>query len=427
MTRRSCFPSYGLAVLDIDGTLCRSDGTVSSRVTSVLAQVRARGGAVVLATGRPPAYASDIPEMVRGEVDFVICNNGTNMYDVAGRPASGWVEAVESASMSRGAVLATGAALQDAIHGCEFLMGFAHRPDCPTAELPSISAACSEHTIEMAFAEMGAGVVERYKQTMLLSAPAFRAGCDDGEGQRDVWSFAVFIEGGEAEANVRRVQGVLEGAGLPAEVRGWEARASGLPFGVDIKPAGLSKEQTVGRLLAALSTDGGGDGGAGMPRRRASGGARLEPADCIAFGDGLNDVGMLRWVAAEARLCVHAAAHAPSGSPHLPPHSQRNRSSCCTGRREKSIRAGCILSNDDIFGWVPLHACRVHRWAGCGVAMGNAEAPAVQAAADRVTASNDDDGVAVILEKMLASSATPSVRCYSRATAAAAAAATSRL
>jgi hypothetical protein len=84
-------------------------------------------------------------------------------------------------------------------------------------------------------------------------------------------------------------------------------------------------------------------------------------------------------------------------------------------------------ANDDISGWVPLHACRVRRWAGCGVAMGNAEAPAVQAAADRVTASNDDDGVAVILEKMLASSATPSVRCYSRATAAAAAAAASRL
>lgn len=38
------------------------------------------------------------------------------------------------------------------------------------------------------------------------------------------------------------------------------------------------------------------------------------------------------------------------------------------------------------------------RWAGLGVAMGNAR-PEVRAAADEVTAANDDDGVALVLER----------------------------
>ena len=38
------------------------------------------------------------------------------------------------------------------------------------------------------------------------------------------------------------------------------------------------------------------------------------------------------------------------------------------------------------------------RWAGLGVAMGNAVAE-VQRAADEITATNDDDGVARVLER----------------------------
>jgi len=40
-------------------------------------------------------------------------------------------------------------------------------------------------------------------------------------------------------------------------------------------------------------------------------------------------------------------------------------------------------------------------WAGLGVAMGNAH-PAVKAAADEVTATNDEDGVALVVERLLA-------------------------
>ena len=39
-------------------------------------------------------------------------------------------------------------------------------------------------------------------------------------------------------------------------------------------------------------------------------------------------------------------------------------------------------------------------WAGWGVAMGNGH-PELRAVADEVTATNDDDGVAVVLERLL--------------------------
>ena len=40
------------------------------------------------------------------------------------------------------------------------------------------------------------------------------------------------------------------------------------------------------------------------------------------------------------------------------------------------------------------------QFAGCGVAMGNAVKP-IRLIADKITASNDDDGIAVTLEKYL--------------------------
>ncbi|MBS1698436.1 MAG: HAD hydrolase family protein, partial [Actinobacteria bacterium] len=48
-----------------------------------------------------------------------------------------------------------------------------------------------------------------------------------------------------------------------------------------------------------------------------------------------------------------------------------------------------------------LNDVEMLRWAGCGVAMANAEPEALDAA-DQVTASNADDGVAVVLERVLA-------------------------
>lgn len=60
------------------------------------------------------------------------------------------------------------------------------------------------------------------------------------------------------------------------------------------------------------------------------------------------------------------------------------------------IGAGEVVS----FGDMP-NDIELLRWSGHGVAMANA-APAVQDAADEVTGSNDDDGVAMVVERILA-------------------------
>ena len=52
-----------------------------------------------------------------------------------------------------------------------------------------------------------------------------------------------------------------------------------------------------------------------------------------------------------------------------------------------------------VFGDMP-NDLEMIEWAGLGVAMGNAE-DQVKAAADVVTASNDDDGVAEVLQRWL--------------------------
>jgi HAD superfamily hydrolase (TIGR01484 family) len=60
---------------------------------------------------------------------------------------------------------------------------------------------------------------------------------------------------------------------------------------------------------------------------------------------------------------------------------------------ERGITAGQVVAFGDMPNDLPLLA-----WAGCGVAVANAH-PSVLAAADEVTLSNDEDGVAVVLER----------------------------
>ena len=67
------------------------------------------------------------------------------------------------------------------------------------------------------------------------------------------------------------------------------------------------------------------------------------------------------------------------------------------GLEEMAELIGADASRVVCFGDMP-NDVEMLRWAGLGVAMGNAR-PEVKAAADEVTATNDDDGVAVVLER----------------------------
>jgi hydroxymethylpyrimidine pyrophosphatase-like HAD family hydrolase len=71
-----------LVATDLDGTLVRSDGTISRRTREVLAAVEAAGAEVVFVTGRPLRWAEEVFDHV-GRHGLAIISNGALVWDVA--------------------------------------------------------------------------------------------------------------------------------------------------------------------------------------------------------------------------------------------------------------------------------------------------------------------------------------------------------
>ena len=73
-----------LVASDLDGTLLRSDGSVSERTRAALSAAREAGLEVVLASARPPHWLSEIAADV-GTGDLAICCNGAVVHDLRER------------------------------------------------------------------------------------------------------------------------------------------------------------------------------------------------------------------------------------------------------------------------------------------------------------------------------------------------------
>lgn len=69
-----------LVATDLDGTLLRSDGTVSARARTALRAAHDDGRVVVLATGRPIRFVRDLAVDLRISAP-VVCANGAITYD----------------------------------------------------------------------------------------------------------------------------------------------------------------------------------------------------------------------------------------------------------------------------------------------------------------------------------------------------------
>jgi Cof subfamily protein (haloacid dehalogenase superfamily) len=70
-----------LVATDLDGTIVRSDGTVSARTVAALARVEQAGATLVFVTGRPPRWMGSVVEEV-GHRGLAICANGALIYDL---------------------------------------------------------------------------------------------------------------------------------------------------------------------------------------------------------------------------------------------------------------------------------------------------------------------------------------------------------
>ena len=77
-----------LVASDLDGTLLRSDGSVSARTGEVWSALAGAGVETVVVTARPPRWLHHLSDIVGGTRDahsVAICGNGAFVYDVADR------------------------------------------------------------------------------------------------------------------------------------------------------------------------------------------------------------------------------------------------------------------------------------------------------------------------------------------------------
>jgi len=115
-----------LVATDLDGTIVRSDGTISDRTRAALAAVEEAGAILVLVTGRPPRWMPPIVAAT-GHRGLAICANGALVYDLHTE------QVVQHQLMSAEDVAHVVEALRRDVPGISFAVerhdtGFAHEP-----------------------------------------------------------------------------------------------------------------------------------------------------------------------------------------------------------------------------------------------------------------------------------------------------------
>lgn len=74
-------PVPRLVATDLDGTLVRSDGSISGRTVEVVERLEAAGAAFVMVTGRPPRWMAVVADEI-GHHGLAVCANGAILYDL---------------------------------------------------------------------------------------------------------------------------------------------------------------------------------------------------------------------------------------------------------------------------------------------------------------------------------------------------------
>ena len=115
-----------LVASDLDGTIVRSDGTVSDHTRELVARVEAAGSVFVMVTGRPPRWMPPVAH-VTGHKGLAVCANGALLYDLHTE------QVVRSHLIDSSAAAEVVAALRREVPGVAFAVersdsGFAHEP-----------------------------------------------------------------------------------------------------------------------------------------------------------------------------------------------------------------------------------------------------------------------------------------------------------
>jgi Cof subfamily protein (haloacid dehalogenase superfamily) len=121
-----------LVATDLDGTVLRSDGSVSTRTTAALRAAEDSGVMVVVATGRPPRWMRPIADAL-GHTGIAVCSNGAVVYDLHTD------QVLEHTAIARDVVLAVAAAVRAAVPDVTFAVetrdaGFGREASYPIAD-----------------------------------------------------------------------------------------------------------------------------------------------------------------------------------------------------------------------------------------------------------------------------------------------------
>lgn len=259
---------------DLDGTLLRSDKSVSDRTRQAVHAAEDAGLLVVIATGRPPRWIPPVVEEL-GERGLVVCANGASIYDPARHELVARTELAPEEVESIIDDLED--AFPDAVLGLE--QGF-------------------EFAVDESIESSGIEFIESWKLDGLRVGP-IRSFLD-----QPVIKLIVRLPSGAPDGTATAVQSVVGERALVTH--------SISESFLELSHPSVHKASAVERLLERSG---------------------VAAADVAAFGDMPNDLELIRW-------------------------------------------------------------------AGLGVAVANAD-PVLIEAADEVTASNDDDGVAVVIERIL--------------------------
>lgn len=259
---------------DLDGTLLRSDKSVSPRTRDAVHAAEAAGMLVVIATGRPPRWIPPVVDAL-GDRGLVVCANGATVYDPARHELVSRIELAPD--VARSIVDDLQDAFPGVVIGVEQGFDFAVDDNLDPSGLELIES--------WTLVGLRHGPIRSF-----LDQPVTKLIVRVRHPAPDGWAKTVQALVGERALVTHSIDEAF----------------------LELSHPSVHKASAVERLLSESGID---------------------PAEVVAFGDMPNDIEMIRW-------------------------------------------------------------------AGLGVAVANAH-PRLQAAADEKTASNDDDGVAQVVERIL--------------------------
>ena len=245
-------PAPRVFATDLDGTLLRSDGTVSDRTRAAFHSAWDAGLDTVIVTARPPRWVDHLADLA-GEHGIIYCANGAYTYDPHRRRVT---ENFGFTPDELTALVTDLRALPGTTLGAELPSGFWHEENYPS-EPPADQAGDRTGTISdlLTIPEVTGKLLARSSE---LNPDAFHARVREIVGKRAV-------------LQVSCTDGLAE-----------------------LSPPGVSKADALSRFVRARG---------------------LAPADVWAFGDMPNDIPMLTWAGAgfavgNASADVRAAADA---------------------------------------------------------------------------------------------------------------------